>query len=158
MRAMTSQRPASPHSFPAPISRKTSTYSRTDSQVRSLCWDRGWTDRQTDSRREKFRKSYILICLMVRKWGKLCRKMNYSRAHRGEGASQAFTQDAVVEQDQQVGGRVDWKYDRKQRLLRINCPDQSGADSWTPTHRMKDFYRLIEIWVWCKQGLWLAQN
>ncbi len=44
---ITSQRPTSPHSLQAPISRKTSTYSNTDSQVRSLCWERDWTHQNT---------------------------------------------------------------------------------------------------------------
>ncbi len=30
-------------------------------------------------------------------------------AHRREGTSQAFTQDTVVEQHQEVGGRVHWR-------------------------------------------------
>lgn len=47
MRPITSQRPTSPHSLQAPISRNTSTYSNTESHVRSLCWERDWTHHNT---------------------------------------------------------------------------------------------------------------
>lgn len=40
MRAMTSQRPTSPHTLAAPISMNTSTHSSTLSHVSSFCWDR----------------------------------------------------------------------------------------------------------------------
>lgn len=39
MRAMTSQRPTSPHTLAAPISMNTSTHSSTLSHVSSFCWD-----------------------------------------------------------------------------------------------------------------------
>lgn len=59
MRAITSQRPNSPHSFPAPISRKTSTYSSTDSQFRSLCWERDWTQGAHRTRSQSTCKCHI---------------------------------------------------------------------------------------------------
>lgn len=47
IRTTTSQRPGSFHSLAAPISVKTSTYSRTESQVSSLCWERDYHRRHT---------------------------------------------------------------------------------------------------------------
>lgn len=66
MSAITSQRPTSPHSLQPPISRNTCTYSSTDSQVRSLCWERVWTHEAAPSVHSTVTLNYVWTSRILR--------------------------------------------------------------------------------------------